>query len=73
MEINCITGEITDLLPIATEITQRTKDISEDVSWRAANVLATATYEKDRADGLAKLELAGLTPAQAEAVARKKP
>ena len=34
---------------------------------------ADATFAKDRADGLAKLELAGLTIAQAEAVARKKP
>ena len=39
----------------------------------AAKALADATFAKDRADGLAKLELAGLTIAQAEAVARKKP
>ena len=35
--------------------------------------VVAATFAKDRADGLAKLELAGLTIAQAEAVARKKP
>ena len=41
--------------------------------WKNARLAADATYAKDRADGLAKLEAVGLTPAQAEAVARKKP
>ena len=43
------------------------------VSNAAAKVTADATFAKDRADGLAKLQAVGLTLAQAEAVARKKP
>ena len=53
-------------------ITKWAQSILADEATVAAKVTAEATYAKDRADGLAKLELAGLTIAQAEAVARKK-
>ena len=44
------------------------------ISKAAAKAAEEVTFAKDRADGLAKLQAAaGLTLAQAEAVARKKP
>lgn len=53
------------------EFAQNEKDRTEALAKETARVTADAAFTKDRADGLAKLEAAGLTPGQARAVARK--
>ena len=44
---------------------------SDQAAAETARVAEEAAFVIDRAEGLAKLEAAGLTPAQARAVARK--
>lgn len=62
-----------ELLPLtAEEITQRDKDNAESAAQREKTAADLAQYEKDRTDGIAKLEALGLTLGQAKAVAHKK-
>lgn len=67
-----VTSEGEEVVPMTqAEIDQWNADKTVGDAARSANAITEQTFLTDRANGLAKLEAAGLLPAEAKAVARK--